>query len=255
MEPITESPKNTFPELHNAPAGVYIEEELKVGGLNMSSDIYIGKNTKGEKIIFDIAKDPKFIRNIQAKHNYLNQEIPPQKSIANLFAKSKPQLVEDFNVSKKIRSYGLEGEYKDYNISTRFVKLDRDSISPEMLEQGQIVEKYVEGTKLSSPNLDIEVKRAVLFSYFDFISQLKLRGIEMPDVNIEDDLIIAIDKDNRQVYVVRIDTEPWNAGDYMGAERLAKSAAQILVDIPYFDVDSIYDLNKELLKTINSRKK
>lgn len=41
MEDFYELPKNNFPELHNAPTGVAIQEVLSVGKNTSSSDIYI----------------------------------------------------------------------------------------------------------------------------------------------------------------------------------------------------------------------
>lgn len=89
----------------------------------------------------------------------MNEIIPAQKKpLSNLFSKQKSELVQDFYVSKKTEDYVDNSQYQGYEISTRFVKIDKNSTSPEMLEHGQIVEEYVEGLPLESPSLTNDVK-------------------------------------------------------------------------------------------------
>lgn len=221
------TPSDNFPKLYNPPPEVQIENVLSAG-TTASSDIYVGKNPQGKKVVFDIARNPSLIEHVRAKYNFLVGEIPtPKRNLGNLFRKFEPQLIQDFHVTKKVANYGVAGMYGNYEITTRFVRLDKESISPEMLNNGQIVEEYVEGLPLESKDLPFSVKQAAIASYLDFSLQLFQKTHEILDVNIETDLLVSVNEANQNIVVVRVDTSPWQLSEELAVKFLSQSIARL----------------------------
>lgn len=221
-----------LPILFNPPKGVEIQKPLVIGETS-TSNIYLGKNANNEAIVFDIAQSKDKIPMIQAKYNFLDQRIHFLGKLTG-----QPEKVEDIKFTAKVGDYKIGGQYADYTITTRFVQLDRKSMSSTMYNNGQITEEYVDGKNITNDNGNLnenippEVHAAVFMSYIDFCILIKKEAKAVLDTIYETDQKIIIDDDQKTITSIRIDPSPYHGDNYL-LRKNEQSAIHVLADSLY----------------------
>lgn len=201
--------------LVNPPKGVKLLKQISSG--TGSSVIYEGQNEDGDKIAFDIPKDESKIHFVLAKYHFLKRKI--KHSIKDLFKLDKPDEVQDLKTVLK---------HHEYTVVTSFAKLDENSISKEMLENGQIAEEFAEGVPISSEDLPGNIKVLAIAGYLDFLCKLKKATGKILDVNFEDDVMVVWDEDNNVVKNTRIDASPWEKEEATAVRYIKDAIGRLL---------------------------
>ena len=116
-------------------------------------------------------------------------------------------------IDASLKDYGIPS---DWQVRKRFVQLINQAITPEMYKRGTIVLEKAQGKALSSEsktnnNIPFKFHFGALMGYIDMMRQLAKKNVAL-DSNIDTDLFMMPDIQNRRLDVVRIDCMPSAGG-------------------------------------------